>query len=208
MLQLGVDKATGRIVHIQDATNGLSCGCICTECDELLEAVQGPKKEWHFRHSNATNCTGGPETALHRLAKQIICENSNIRIEGATLNYTDACQEKALETIVPDVSVNCNGIPIHFEIRVTHPVDADKERFYNERQYKSIEINLNDVPYDITPEKLKALVLDETRNKRKIFWEIPPSPEPVSRKTDPLETFLVIAGILWLARQFSRSRNR
>ena len=88
--KLGEEIDTGKIITIKDAQNGLKCNCICSDCKALFEAIQGTKNEWHFRHHNKdTNCKGGQETALHLLAKEIICRNTEMIVpNNAKIKYT------------------------------------------------------------------------------------------------------------------------
>lgn len=171
-----LDKVTGKPVHIRNASNGLDCNCICaeSECGKIMIAVQGDVNEWHFRHDIESNCKGGQETAIHKLAKQFIVENSQIQIPGETLIYTNARQEERLSSIIPDVTVVANGQNIHFEVVVTNPIDGIKEMFYKNGEHKCIEIDLRNISPFITPEELKNLVLNQIDNKRKIFWEREP----------------------------------
>lgn len=122
-------EPTQRVMYIDKAARGLACNCRCFECKEKLEAVQGDIREWHFRHSNNTNCQGGPETAIHTLAKQIIADNSTIVIPGGNLYYSEPKIEQWLEQYKPDVSVVADGLAVHFEILVTHAVDEGKKLF-------------------------------------------------------------------------------
>ncbi len=72
-IKLGKDKITGKAVYIEDASNGLSCGCVCFDCGKDFEAVQGKRNEWHFRHHHdeETTCTGGQEIALLSLESRV-----------------------------------------------------------------------------------------------------------------------------------------
>lgn len=177
VIKYALDQLAEKPVFINDAANGLACNCKCEKCDGRLEAIQGEVYEWHFRHHKDTNCTGAQETAIHKLAKQIICESSQVIIPGMTLNYTQPEQEKRLGSIIPDVTVSAKDYTVYFEIAITNPVNSFKEKFYNTGQHKSIEIDLSKIPYNITPEELRKLILQETRNKRRIFWE----PLPVNK---------------------------
>lgn len=84
------------ILHGDDARNGLGCECICLVCNERLQAVHPRFREAHFRHNQDMECTGGPETALHLYAKQIIIDNHQIRLPGKLLNYINPLSEICL----------------------------------------------------------------------------------------------------------------
>jgi len=173
IIKYALSDLTGKSVYIDVASNGLSCNCSCAKCGEKMVAVQGKSennREWHFRHHINSDCLGGQETAIHKLAKQIIVDNSQILIPNDTLNYSQARQEIMLGSFIPDVTVFANGHDIHFEIEVTNPVDTLKETFYKNGQYKSIKIDLTNISYDTTPDELEELVL-RTAERRKIFWK-------------------------------------
>lgn len=172
IIKYALSNVTGKPVYIDIASNGLSCDCSCAKCNEKMVAVQGKSenhREWHFRHHIDSDCLGGQETAIHKLAKQIIVDNSKILIPGDTLFYSNPKQEAKFWAIIPDVSVTSNGGEIHFEIVVTHPVDSIKETFYREGNHKSIEIDLKNISYDIVPKELEELVLHHVENKRIFF---------------------------------------
>lgn len=172
IIKYSIEKDTGESIYIENAKNGLLCNCICPDCEGRMVAVQGEqrKREWHFRHHEDTNCQGGIETALHKYAKQIIVENSEILISGSKLTYSKARQEEPLFSIVPDVSVVSNDENIYFEIVVTNPVNIQKEDFYKTGGHKSIEIDISSVSREIAAEELKDLILNKDLYKRKIYW--------------------------------------
>lgn len=169
---LGKEKKTGKVISIFEAPNGLSCNCVCPECDKDFMAVQGEKKEWHFRHSIESSCSGGQETALHKMAKQILSENSLIQLPlYGQLLYTDPRTEKYVGKIRPDVIVKLDDdSDLCIEILVKHPVGVEKELVYTNGCHRSIEIDLKDYLFT-TNEELEKEVLFSTSNKRIIFWE-------------------------------------
>jgi hypothetical protein len=170
ILKYSLDCLTGNALFINDVSNGLSCNCICAKCGKRMVAIQGLEKEWHFRHHEESDCSGGQETAIHKLAKQIILDNTKIFIPGETLLYGEARQEDPFLTIIPDVTVVSDNQTIYFEIAVTHHIEGLKEEFYKRGKYKSVEVDLSNVNYDIKPKELEDLVLNEINNKRKIYW--------------------------------------
>ena len=173
IIKYAFDRSSGNVIFIDNADNGLGCNCKCAKCNKVMVAVQGEakKKEWHFRHHEETDCSGGQETAIHKLAKQIIVSNRQIAIPGEVLDYTGAQAEKTFLSVIPDVTVIIDGLNIHFEITVTHGIDSAKRNFYTSGEHKSIEIDLTGISYDITPAELEELILRQVHNKKKIFWE-------------------------------------
>lgn len=67
-----------RMVDPTEVTKGQSCGCICPGCEKKLIAKQGKINEWHFAHESGAECASGVESALHRMAKQMIIERAQI----------------------------------------------------------------------------------------------------------------------------------
>lgn len=66
------------MVDPTEVANGKSCGCCCPECGEELIARQGEIQTWHFAHQSNAHCTGGYESAIHRMAKQMIMQRSQV----------------------------------------------------------------------------------------------------------------------------------
>ncbi len=108
-------------------------------------------------------------------------DNFQIAIPGhGTISYSEAVAEKRFETKRPDVVATFEEEQIFFEIYVSHAVDTDKEKFFIEGKYKSVEIDLSGC-LTSTFDEIKNLVLNETRNKRVIFWQ---DEELVETKTE------------------------
>lgn len=68
--------SSGQVVDIRAVPRGLACGCLCPQCRRPLVAKKGRRNRHHFSHLATAQpqqkCSGGPETALHLAAKQII----------------------------------------------------------------------------------------------------------------------------------------
>ena len=168
--RLGRDRLTNKIVPIVDAERGLACNCICDKCLKPLIAAKGDSNEWHFRHYEKSNCNGGQETALHKLAKQLLCEGSILELKNyGKIFYNDAQSEIPFREIVPDVTAKINGENFFVEIYVTHAIGTDKESFYKNGYHKSIEINLRNYIF-ISVDKLRDDIFN-SENCRVIFWE-------------------------------------
>jgi len=69
-----------RMVDPTEVTKGQSCGCICPDpnCGKKLIAKQGNINEWHFAHETGSNCAKGYESAIHRMAKQMVMERAQV----------------------------------------------------------------------------------------------------------------------------------
>lgn len=71
--------SSGKIISIRDAANGLACDCECFCCGERLIARQGEiNKGWSFAHESGAECAGAVETALHKSAIQLICDEKKL----------------------------------------------------------------------------------------------------------------------------------
>ena len=81
----GFHKETNRFIGIDEAKNGLMCGCVCPECRMRLKARQG-KIEHHFAHHDTAEveCNYSYWVSIRSMAKQIICENE-IQLDYSSL---------------------------------------------------------------------------------------------------------------------------
>ncbi|HEX5001541.1 MAG TPA: hypothetical protein VFW78_03520 [Bacteroidia bacterium] len=189
--------STSRFIHIDEASNGLSCNCVCIQCNEKLEAIQGNKRKRHFRHHVNTNCVGAKETALHELGKQILVENNRINIRNhGIITYSNAIAEKRLEKYRPDVTAFYEGQPIYFEIFVSHAVDKEKAKFFSDNKIKSLEIDLSK-SLTANFDEIKQMVLEKTQLQTVFYWEDISELPLIDRKYDvrffeSLILFLVI----------------
>ena len=65
----------GDLVHINSVPNGNDCGCFCPHCKSKLCAKNGGTSEkmiHHFAHQSGADCIGAIESALHKMAKDVI----------------------------------------------------------------------------------------------------------------------------------------
>jgi hypothetical protein len=63
----------GRLVSISQVGRGLRPDCRCPACGGALIAKKGDVRRHHFAHASGQDCETAAESALHRLAKQLIC---------------------------------------------------------------------------------------------------------------------------------------
>lgn len=95
-LKLPYGLRNGKIVHISEiieSQRGLKCGCLCPVCHEPLQVRIGSTRIKHFAHSKRSNCTGGGESGLHLLAKEIFLSNNKIflpDVELSVIKYPSA----------------------------------------------------------------------------------------------------------------------
>jgi len=74
--KIGLDRLSGRIVHIDEVPEGYTEG-VCPDCGQRLVAsnrLRGGERriDTYFRHHAATKCAG--ESLPHLWAKQVIAE--------------------------------------------------------------------------------------------------------------------------------------
>jgi len=172
---IGKSIDTNLPVHVKEAANGLKCNCVCYECNERLQAIQGKNensREWHYRHDNTnSNCPGNNETALHQLAKLILYQNKFVETKKKKVYYVDANMETVIDKYRSDVSAKYNDQEIHFEVVVHHDLKADKKHHYQSNKINCIKIDLTD-PHLLSaqPEQIKYTVIEDKTNKAFIQW--------------------------------------
>ena len=143
----------GKLVSIDDVQRGLECNCVCPSCGTALIARKGAKREHHFAHASNINCTGGVETALHMLAKNLLFTYKAIFLpdidkknKGTLRQYQTAELEcRDYGTFIPDAVLKNGSEVLAIEILVTHAVDEKKEEKIKEAQLPSLEIDLSDL---------------------------------------------------------------
>jgi competence protein CoiA len=172
---IGKNIDTNLPVHIKNAENGLKCRCICYECNEKLQAIQGKSENsrtWHYRHDNTNSkCPGNNETALHQYAKRILFESNVINTFKKKVYYTDPRLETVIDKYRSDVCVKYSGMELHFEVVVNNDVKADKKMYYHSNKINCIKIDLTN-PELLTadPDQIKHAILEDKSNKIFIQW--------------------------------------
>lgn len=173
---IGLDKNTRTPRLISDINSkterGLNCNCICPSCHDQLMAKMGEKKADHFAHYRKTPTQSCFETAIHILAKHLICINefiqlphyqvrkSNLsmlaeKIEVSVNYFTGPTHLESTTSeftlieprIKPDVWTSINFLnksyPLAIEIAVTHFVDSDKELKVINHDLSMVEVDLS-----------------------------------------------------------------
>lgn len=158
-----------RLVEVSEVLSGLRCGCICPGCQKALIARKGDVNAHHFAHAHAKDsdlCEYGSETAIHLMAKQILCEEKVIfapltQIEKTGLDsrgyshtvsravrnkgslvFDEVVSEKPVGTIIPDILASIDGEPFIVEIAVTHFCEEEKIAVYRKARHNVLEIDL------------------------------------------------------------------
>ncbi|MBR2445943.1 MAG: hypothetical protein IKB28_04670 [Clostridia bacterium] len=213
----GVRKTDGKVISIEEVSEdmpGLSCMCVCAYCGRDLQAcsLKSVKVSRYFRHQNTTNSNGegtficnpiiANETALHKMAKQIIAEEKKILVPSKTVSCADAGlsdlpdsivrdlkpfilrdkrevtaqlveTEKYLGNFTPDVVMTTNRGELLIEIFVRHKVDEIKITKVREYGAAMMEINLSNIVEDaITNADLRNLILCSEKNKSWKYYPV------------------------------------
>ena len=180
-----------RIIHIDEITpdeNGLKCKCICPICKEPLKAnTLGKIKRKHFSHNINSDCINHLETAIHKLAKQIIEENRRIVIPKLIYNDKILVPEQNINFIIVEsekylsnynIKPDIIGTAVHnnkkmyliIEIVITHKIDENKLKKIKKSNLSTIEIYLD--PKEISKlsfNEIKHIILNSTSNKKWIY---------------------------------------
>lgn len=180
------------LTHVSKVENGLACKCICLNCKHPLIAKNNPtnKKVAHFAHQSGKDCDGAFETALHRLAKDILKKTKRLTLpdyhhdykpfndksifrESVDMTFDNVILEKAIvineEKIIPDAIGEINEKKIFIEFANTHFVDQDKKKKLKTLGVACVEIDLTEQALD--EETLTAFLNSTTKSK---YWIINP----------------------------------
>lgn len=204
---------TKQAVHISRVENGLSCGCICLECNQTMVAAnRGKIQQQHFRHYDESNCLGAPETGLHLLAKQILLEAEMIALgPDKYFSYSYAIAEKKFNGIVPDVRLEGENKEIWLiEIAVTHPLDESKIELIKDAGVNCLELDLKNVERDITYEALKQSILYDLSFRKVICRKVEKLKLKKEREEQHYWVFAVLSlmamalGLSWRKRRKQR----
>ena len=80
----------GKLVHISEVEKGKNCNCICPSCRKPLIAKKGKKKAHHFCHPQNETCEYAYETALHMLAKEILCNCRRFVLPSVKVDFKNS----------------------------------------------------------------------------------------------------------------------
>ncbi len=173
------ERRDGRLVTVDEVERGDACDCVCPDCLAPLVAAKGLIRAYYFRHKSdsqfPSGCTGYGETALHKLAKQIISESGYLILPDQEARYRQHTHtikpgrsafiknvrtEIKMGPIVPDVVVETNGCDLIVEIFVTHKSEEAKLRYFYEADAQAIEIDLS-VGRWMAPDRWPRYILND-----------------------------------------------
>jgi hypothetical protein len=195
-LTIGFALFENRLVAAASLTRGDTGPFFCPACRGRVFAHLGDIYRWHFKHQRKAACASSTgltaaETALHLMAKQILCEALYIRTPASMLRaetragtlevcvapegkveWTEQGRAEAqLGTLRPDFLAHTTEGPFIVEVRVTHRVDSEKRGALSALGIPAIELDLSREERLQSIEALRHTVLDALHNKH---WLAPP----------------------------------
>jgi len=175
----------GNVVHVDEVEGGLSCGCLCPQCNKPLMARQGDIREHHFAHASGQECHEAYETAIHLMCKEILSRAKTFRLpdpdpfstKPVYMNIDTVEVEKTIEDIRPDIIAYDNGVPLIIEIYVWHRTDREKTARIQSLGYKAVEVTLKEF-LDSSNKRpdinLEERLIHAADNRRWLINEPPP----------------------------------
>lgn len=155
-LPLG-ERPDGSIVRIGEVERGLACDCRCPGFGGRLVAHNGARKEHHFQHHARAACSGAYESALHKLAKQILDrelflvvppvtfgdgEDEVVESKGGRFAFDRAELEIPFPGFQPDVILYRGQRRLLVEVMVTHAAGPEKQARIAASDIAAVEIDL------------------------------------------------------------------
>lgn len=170
----------GKLIYIDEAENGIDCGCVCPSCGKPLIARQGQKNVHHFAHRGTNECEYVRQTNIHCMAEEIFLEEKEIFLPPIIINegntYSPVFRggkalinsvelEKRISDFIPDIVLNINGATLLVEIYVTHAVDVEKrDKVIKAGNYFMVEIDLSEFAHeDMAKEQLREHIHEASR---------------------------------------------
>lgn len=156
----------GVLIHIDEAANGLACGCSCPSCGERMVAKQGSQTVHHFAHEGGSDCKGGLQTALHLAAKAILAREKRMRLPALTVvekakdasgrkheasrsiaaksvAFDEVMEETRFGSVIPDILAKAGDRTLLIEVAVHHFVDGAKLAKLRDAGVACVEIDLS-----------------------------------------------------------------
>ena len=150
----------GDLVHIDSVPNGNECGCVCPHCKSELCAKNGGSGEkmvHHFAHLSGSDCVGAIESALHKMAKDVMKETLSLQLperldgsRGEVLRF-DRVEVEFFDKetrLRPDCIGYYGDKILWIEFKRTHAVDAKKKGKIISAKIDCVELDLNSCSLD------------------------------------------------------------
>ena len=176
-LRLPFGLREGRMWAPREVASGLACDCTYPACGSPLESRnKGSKHKAYFAHHSGNTCHGAYESAIYRMAQQLICDRLRLtlpawngaegmpnpptatdsrgsRLLGKRVYYPSrsvqlrtAKTEPNIADYRPDVLAEDNEGELLIEIRVSDVVDDRKGRSLPPDGRRMMEIDLSGLP--------------------------------------------------------------
>lgn len=165
----------GDLVHIDSVPNGNECECFCPHCKSELCAKNGGsglKMVHHFAHINGADCVGAVESALHKMAKDVIKETLSLQLpdrldgsRGELLKFDNIEVEyyDKETNLRPDCIGYYGDKKIWIEFKRTHAVDTKKKGKIISAKIDCVELDLNVCTLD--PDVVRNFIINEIQNR-------------------------------------------
>lgn len=170
--------ANGKLIHVDCVSTGLACKCFCPHCkSELVAKNGGNRKVHHFAHANGSDCVGAIESALHKMAKDILQEHKLLMLPPVLQNRIDTqktFEKVEIEIFDKELSLrpDCIGYTesgqfVWVEFKRTHEVDVKKAGKIISARIDCVEIDLNSCELD--PAKVKSFIENSSEGRKWIY---------------------------------------
>lgn len=165
----------GDLVHIDSVPNGNDCACFCPHCKSELCAKNGgsgTKMVHHFAHVSGADCVGAIESALHKMAKDVmketLCLQLPDRLDGGhgellKLDKVDVEFYDKETNLRPDCIGFYGDKVIWIEFKRTHAVDAKKKGKIISAKVDCVELDLN--VCSLNPEDVRKFIINDRNNR-------------------------------------------
>lgn len=170
--------AEGKLIHVDSVSTGLACKCFCPHCKgELVAKNGGNRKVHHFAHANGSDCIGAIESALHKMAKDILQEQRLIMlppVQQGGIGKQMAFGKIEVEVFAKELSLrpDCigyteDGCIIWVEFKRSHEVDIKKAGKIISARVDCVEIDLNSCELD--PTKVRSYIERSCEGRKWIY---------------------------------------
>lgn len=165
----------GDLVHIDSVPNGNDCGCMCPHCRSELCAKNGgtgEKMVHHFAHLSGADCVGAIESALHKMAKDVmnecLCIQLPDRFDGqkGDLLRLDRVEVEFYDKdthLRPDCIGYYGDKVIWIEFKRTHAVDTKKRGKIISANIDCVELDINNCELD--PDAIRRFITEQKNNR-------------------------------------------
>jgi hypothetical protein len=176
----------GRMISIEVVESGLACECICPECEGPLVAAKGEIYRHHFRHlAERAACWQAGESALHRYAKQLVCETLDLGYPRQYRGFQGemflvglgSLRSAAAEVDLYDGVIRTDVLadfdePVAVEFFVAHRVPTEKVQRFAQYGIAAMEVDLS--LYHRVQNKSEAEWREIILHRAPRYWLYPP----------------------------------